>query len=275
MIIFELILLGLCFGSFVNALVWRLHKQSAAKKLKDPKKYSISQGRSMCVHCGHQLGVTDLLPIVSWLGLRGKCRYCRKKIPWQYPLVELATPLLFVGSYFFWPERIAEWEIAAFVLWLAALVGFVALVVYDLRWMLLPNKIVFPLYGVAALFVLARILQEKSLEPLLGAVIGILIGGGLFYLLFQLSGGKWIGGGDVKLGFLLGALVGGPLQAMLMLFLASVLGSVLGTSLIASKKATRKTRIPFGPFLITGAIVVMLFGAQLSGWYIDHVILVN
>lgn len=229
----------------------------------------------MCVHCGHQLKAADLLPIVSWLGLRGKCRYCRKSIPWQYPLVELVTPLLFVVSYLFWPETLTGLETAAFVLWLAALVGFVALVVYDIRWMLLPNKIVFPLYGIAALFVLARILHENSLEPLLSASIGVLIGGGLFYLLFQLSSGKWIGGGDVKLGFLLGALVGGPLQAMLMLFIASVLGSVFGGSLIASKKATRKTRIPFGPFLIVGAIVVMLFGQQISGWYMDHVILVD
>ncbi len=107
----------------------------------------------------------------------------QKKISPQYPLVELGTALLFAGSYLFWPARLAGWENLAFGLWLACLTGFVALIIYDIRWMLLPNKIVFSLYGFAGLFVLSKVLAESSLQPVLSALAGVLIGGGIFYLI--------------------------------------------------------------------------------------------
>lgn len=274
MIIVVLVLLGLSFGSFVNALVWRLRQQSlsseqrerGARKAKKAE-LSISKGRSMCVHCGHTLKAIDLLPVVSWLSLGGKCRYCHRKVSWQYPLVELSTAGLFVSTYLLWPNYVAGWEIVAFGLWLVSLTGFMALIVYDLRWMLLPNRIVFPLYGVAALFVLSRMAAEMSIAPLLSSLIGVLIGGGLFYLLFQVSQGRWIGGGDVKLGFLLGAIVGGPVQAVLVLFGASLLGTLITVPLMLSGRAGRHTRIPFGPFLIAAAIFTQLFGVALTDWY--------
>lgn len=274
MIIAILILLGLCFGSFVNAFVWRLHEQHKPKKQRKAgdKELSITKGRSMCVHCGHTLQTLDLIPVLSWLSLAGKCRYCKKSISPQYPLVELGTAALFVGSYFFWPNRLAGWENAAFALWLVCLTGFMALIIYDLRWMLLPNKIVFSLYGVAGLFIIAKLLSEKSPGPVLSALAGVLIGGGIFYLLFTISKGKWIGGGDVKLGFLLGALVGGPANALLVLFLASLLGSALALPLVAAGRAKRTTRIPFGPFLIIAAIIVQLFGSALTAWYVKNFI---
>src|SRR5580700_9634934 len=113
MIIVVLAVLGLCLGSFVNALVWRLHEQSNPKQKTKNKKQkakqlsanelSILRGRSMCPDCHHQLAAKDLVPVISWLDLRGKCRYCHRPISIQYPLVELATAGLFVFSYFFWP----------------------------------------------------------------------------------------------------------------------------------------------------------------------------
>src|SRR4051812_7602742 len=98
-----LVVLGLCFGSFVNALVWRIHEQAEQGSKKKPNKsyidkLSIRKGRSMCPHCRHELKALDLLPVVSWLALRGKCRYCGKPISVQYPLVELLTACLFVTS---------------------------------------------------------------------------------------------------------------------------------------------------------------------------------
>ena len=270
-----MVLLGLSLGSFINALVWRLHEQSKkSSKLKaQSSKLSIMHGRSMCPNCEHELAVSDLIPVVSWLALRGKCRYCPKPISWQYPLVELLTALLFTLSYLSWPHfqgRTLEMgEVVVFGLWLLSLTGLVALAVYDLRWMLLPNKIIFPLYGVATLMIIVQALQDSSAKPLASAAGGVLIGGGIFYILFQVSKGKWIGGGDVKLGFLLGALVGGPLSAAIMLFLASLIGSLFGGSLLLTHRISRGTRIPFGPFLIIAAIVVVLFGQQLSDWYID------
>lgn len=269
MIIAILILLGLCLGSFVNAFVWRLYQQSLPAKKRAAKKVdlSISKGRSMCVHCGHTLQAVDLIPILSWIGLRGKCRYCRRQISWQYPLVELTMAVLFVGSYLLWPNEITGWEIVNFSLWLVSLVAFMSLVIYDLRWMLLPNRIIFPMYGVATAAVLSRVAQDMSFKPLLDSLAGLLVGGGIFYVLFQLSGGRWIGGGDVKLGFLLGVLLGDPLQSALMLFGASLLGTIFTTPLLVSGRAKRDSRIPFGPFLIIAAVLVQLFGSSLIEWY--------
>jgi leader peptidase (prepilin peptidase) / N-methyltransferase len=270
------VLLGLGFGSFVNALVWRLHKQENSKSNKDKGRYSITRGRSECVHCGHKLAARDLLPIVSWLSLRGRCRYCKKSISWQYPLVEASTAALFVGSWVFWPQPLNSlWQYAEFGVWLACIVGFVALIVYDLRWMLLPNKIIFPLLALASLAaVVEGLFIERSFAPILEAGIGVLIGGGLFYVLYLLSDGRWIGGGDVKLGFLLGALVGGPMPSILMLFLASLLGTLMVLPLVLRGKASGKTKIPFGPFLIVSAVIVMLFGQKIIDWYMNQFIVI-
>ncbi len=268
MINIVLVLLGLCFGSFVNALVWRVRKQSKAKTKKGREKYSLSKGRSMCVHCGHILDAKDLLPVISWLSLRGKCRYCHKPISWQYPAVELLTPLLFIISYAFWPGPLQSFlEIASFVVWLALLVSFMALIVYDLRWMLLPNRIVFPAGILAAVYALIAVLQEGTVEAVVNTVLAVGVGGGLFYILFQVSNGRWIGGGDVKLGFVLGALLGDPSQAALMLFIASLLGTLVSLPMLLAKKLTPSTRVPFGPFLIVATIIVLLFGHDISDWY--------
>jgi prepilin signal peptidase PulO-like enzyme (type II secretory pathway) len=266
MIIVALLLLGLCLGSFVNALVWRLHMQAqtTAKTSKKKSQYSIARGRSMCPNCQHELSVADLIPLLSWIGLRGKCRYCSQPISWQYPLVEATTAGAFVASYVFWPLELDVYGSLYFGLWLVMLVGLAALVVYDLRWMILPNKVVFSLYWVASVMIMVQILSEQSLEPFVRALVGVLVGGGLFYLLFQLSNAKWIGGGDVKLGFLLGAVVGGPEPALLVLFFASLLGSVVSLPLLLTKKAHRGTKIPFGPFLILGAFVVQLVWTKKS-----------
>lgn len=270
MIVVVLILLGLCWGSFINAFVWRLREQSLpkSKQKHKGKDLSISRGRSMCVDCGHQLSAKDLVPILSWVSVKGKCRYCKKPISWQYPLVELVTAVLFVSSYIFWPNDISGIEIGVFSIWLTVIVGFMALIVYDLRWMLLPNKIVFPMYGLATAFVILSALDQQSISPILNSLYGILIGGGIFYVLFQVSKGAWIGGGDVKLGFLIGAIIGGPWAAFIMLFLASLLGTIVTVPLLALKKAKRGTRIPFGPFLIISAIIVQLFGQKIIDAYL-------
>src|SRR5581483_4356225 len=124
-----LAMLGLVFGSFVNALVDRIHaKQSWVK------------GRSHCDHCNHVLGPLDLIPLISWLSLGGKCRYCKKPISSHNPLIELATGLWFVLSYVFWPYDLnTSASLVFFICWLAASVGLMALLAYDALWMLLPN----------------------------------------------------------------------------------------------------------------------------------------
>jgi prepilin signal peptidase PulO-like enzyme (type II secretory pathway) len=255
MIVLLLILLGLVLGSFVNALVWRLHKQK-----------DWVTGRSECTHCHHELGPLDLVPVFSWIFLRGKCRYCHKKIE-DSPLVELALPALFVLSYVYWPMELAGRGLFEFVVWLVFLVGFMALTVYDLRWFLLPNKIVFPLIGLAIGQVLAAVAYDMDLRPLLLALCGAVVVAGIFYALFRVSNGTWIGGGDVKLGIVLGLLAGGLVEGFLLLFVASVAGMIAALPMILQGKANRKTQLPFGPFLILALIVVRLFGADIIDWY--------
>lgn len=250
-----LIALGLCLGSFVNAFVWRLHQGK-----------DWVNDRSECDHCHHKLGPSDLIPVLSWLLLRGKCRYCHKKIN-DSPLIEIAMPVLFALSYFFWPYDLAGSGLVSFVFWLVFLVGLLALAVYDLRWLLLPNKLVFPLIGLAIAQVITLSIYDQNWKLLLTSALGALVVAGIFYLLFQLSKGAWIGGGDVKLGIVLGLLAGGMLEGFLLLFVASVAGMVAALPMIIQGKAHRKTQLPFGPFLIVGLIVVTLFGADIINWY--------
>jgi prepilin signal peptidase PulO-like enzyme (type II secretory pathway) len=256
MVTLLLILLGLVLGSFVNALVWRLHE-----------KRNWIHERSECTHCHHQLGVLDLIPVFSWLWLRGKCRYCSKPIE-DTPLTELAVPALFVLSYYYWPLPLQGEGLFTFIVWLIFIVGFVALAVYDIRWFLLPNKIVFPLMGLAVFQLLVEfIFFSGSWRDLLGAALGVIVISGLFYALFVFSRGTWIGFGDVKLGVVLGLLAGGPLPALLLLFIASVLGMIFSLPLLFAGKASRKSYVPFGPFLLAAMVVVELFGSSLIDWY--------
>lgn len=262
LIVLLLIVLGLLFGSFVNAFVWRIHE----------KKDWVSD-RSECPHCHHKLGVWDLIPVLSWVFLKGKCRYCHKSIP-DSPLVELAVPALFALSYVFWPEPLRGVGLVSFVLWLVFVVGFVALAVYDLKWMLLPNVIVFPLMGLAALYVLSRFVLTGDWHELAGGLAGAAVISGLFYVIFALSKGKWIGFGDVKLAVVLGLLAGGVVPALLVLFIASLVGTLLSLPLVLAGKANRKSHLPFGPMLIAGMVVVMLFGQAIIDWYTNLVLFV-
>lgn len=256
MTVIVLILLGLVLGSFVNAFVWRLHQ----------KKNWVSD-RSECDHCHHKLAPKDLIPVASWLMLRGKCRYCGKPIG-DSPVTELALPLLFVLSYLFWPQPLEGEGLMTFIFWLVFLVGFTILAVYDIRWFLLPNKVVFPLIGLAILQLALQLLFfDAALRDVLGAALGVLIISGSFYVLFVVSKGAWIGFGDVKLGVVLGILAGGPLPALLLLFLASMLGMIYSLPLLMAGKAGRKSHIPFGPFLLAAMVLVQLFGADILGWY--------
>ncbi len=252
-------------GSFINALVYRLWWQENSSKTSE--KRSILTGRSICPNCKRMLMPKDLIPVVSWLWLRGKCRYCDKPISIQYPLVEFITAVLFIISYTFWPYEISGLGIAVFSLWLAILTGLIALAVYDLRWMILPNKLIFPLFILVVAVILLQAVVNSDYGYIVSSLWGAIIGGGIFYVLFQVSDGKWIGGGDVKLGFLLGAITGGAIPAFIMLFVASLLGSLLSIPIIFKNRLNTKAKIAFGPFLILSSIIVILFGERIIELY--------
>lgn len=287
-----LAILGLAWGSFVNALVWRFHEQAEISKARrraakhsgaagakaratSAKELSILNGRSMCPSCRHTLSASDLIPVVSWLVLGGKCRYCKQPISPQYPLVEALVALVFVVSYLFWPLTLAS--VASFIifgLWLAAVVVLVALAVYDLRWQLLPNRLVLMLAILALAQAVVIITTANSpVSSLVEHIIAAAIGGGIFYIILVISRGKWIGGGDVKLGFVLGLLAGSWGASILLLFLAAVAGTLASLPLLATKKLGRKSVIPFGPFLILATIIVVIWGSPVINWYLNLITL--
>ena len=269
--------LGLVFGSFINALVWRLSQQldknGDAKKLsaKKKKELSIVSARSMCPSCKHQLSALDLVPVFSWLFLKGKCRYCKKPISAQYPLVELLTAGLFALSAYAWNFD-QTWMVATFITWLICLVGLVALAVYDAKTMILPDKIIFKLYLVAIAGLIIELLLGRPPADILQIAGSVFVSGGIFYILYQVSQGKWLGGGDVKLGLLIGLLLPNALQAALMLFLASILGTITSILLSVNKKIERSSKIAFGPFLIASTIIVVLYGQSIIDWYLNIIV---
>lgn len=273
MVIVALIVVGLCMGSFVNALVWRLREQElqAAKKKPDAKylkRLSIAKGRSMCPGCKHELAAKDLLPVVSWLTLRGRCRYCHKPISAEYPIVEAATALVFTASYLWWPEDIAGIVWLQFVVWLAAVVALMALLVYDLHWKLLPDRVMALLAALGGVYALITITESaEPIKQLVSTAMAVAVGGGIFYILFQISSGKWIGGGDVKLGWALGLFLATPGHALLMIFMASLLGTALSLPFLLMGKLNRASVIPFGPFLIAAAYIGVLWGDSILDWY--------
>lgn len=277
MIIAVIFVLGLCIGSFTNALVWRIHEQQKPKKARrvPQKDLSIVKGRSMCPHCHHKLAWYDLLPVISWLQLRGRCRYCRAEISWQYPLVEIITAVVFAASYVYWPLSMSGLQIALFALWLLILGAFMALAIYDLRWMILPNRIIYPLQGVAAVFALITIMgSDHVLHSVLLLAYALIGSAGLFYGLHTISQGRWIGGGDVRLAFAIGLILASPSLVFLMLFIASLIGTLIAIPMMIAGKARQNTKLPFGPLLIVATIIVYLFGTAMIAWYNRQLLIV-
>lgn len=256
-----LVVAGLAFGSFAGALVWRL------KNNKD-----FVKDRSVCEHCNHVLGPIDLVPIISWLALKGRCRYCKAKIGWLPLILELSLPILFVISYLYWPLGFSG--VAAqlsFVFWLGYIVLLAALFVYDLKWFLLPDKIVFVLIGLALLDAMLRvsITGENYFTHILFGVVPI---AGLYGLLYFVSKGKLVGLGDAKLGIFMGIVLGWQ-SALLALILANLFGLLLVLPGLVRKRLTYKSRVPFGPFLIAAFFITGLWGNALIDWYIFNVLL--
>lgn len=278
-----LVLIGLCMGSFAGATVWRLR----ARQLVDDKangeevsekeyktllplmQHQLTADRSRCLHCGHILKWYDLIPLISWTLLRGKCRYCHRPIGWLEPLIELGMASLFLISYIVWPYPLqTPLEAMHFVLWLVAIVLLVMLFVYDLEWFLLPNVLMFPLIGIS--LVVTLLIFSKSSEPaaalvtILGAVVLL---SGLYFLLWIASKGRWIGFGDVKLGLALALLLSDWQLAFIALFAANVIGCLIVIPAMIAGTVTRKTRVPFGPLLIIGMLIAFFFGSPILQWY--------
>jgi prepilin signal peptidase PulO-like enzyme (type II secretory pathway) len=244
---------GLCVGSFLNVVVYRLEKKESLK------------GRSFCPHCRHKLSWKDLFPVLSFIFLRGKCRYCHKKISAQYPLVELST------AFVFWAIFIDKFASTAFLItgdiinliflfYIAS--SLIVIFVYDLRHYIIPDKILLPAIVITFLY---QIFSFKV--DILNLLLGMVIGSVFFLIIFLISRGRWMGFGDVKLAVLMGALLGFP-NILLALFSAFFLGAIIGALLMFLKKKNFKSEIPFGPFLIIGTFIAMFYGTEIIKWYL-------
>ena len=248
---------GLAIGSFLNVVIWRV-----------PLGASIVSPPSACTSCGTPISPRDNVPVVSWLLLRGRCRHCESPISARYPIVEVATGVAFVlvtGG------AIVGVYPAAFVLPLAYFVAIsIALALIDLDTHTLPNKIVLPSYlVVGGLLVLASAL-EADWSRLLTSALGMIILFGFYFLLAMISP-RGMGFGDVKLAGVIGLLLGwlgwGPLAVGG--FAAFLVGGVFSMLLIVTKRVSRKGGIPFGPWMIAGALVGVAVGDPLIEWYLS------
>ena len=259
-----MIVAGLMVGSFLTAFVDRL---------RDGRNFVI--GRSACDHCGAKLSWLDLIPLLSWVCLLGRCRHCRAQVSCYYPAVEMVSVTVFVLFYLLWPATFTGYDLALFLIWMPILVGLLALAIYDLRFFLLPNKIILPLAIWSLLLIGVQYLQgtEGVIWLLPNAVGGILVGGGLFYIIFQLAP-HYIGGGDVKLGAYLGLLLADWRLAFMMIALSAILGSLIGLlgMFVTKQTAGLKTSLPFGPFLIVATLLVFWFGADILSWYNTNIL---
>lgn len=248
--------LGLAIGSFLNVVVWRL-----------PRGASLSSPPSACPWCGHAIRWFDNVPLVSWLVLRGRCRDCGEPISVRYPLVELGTAVFFAAVAVWSAFQPAGFWLLAPFLYLAAVS--VALALIDLDTKTLPNRIVLPSLVVAPILLAVTSLGAGEWWPLLWALVG---GAALFvfYLVLALVYPSGMGFGDVKLAALLGLYLGylgwGPV--IVGAFAAFLLGGIFSIVLLAAARATRKTGIPFGPWMLLGAWVGIVFGREISTGYL-------
>lgn len=245
MSIILLTVLGLILGSFINAVVWRLHSGE-----------SITRGRSMCPNCKHQLGAADLVPVISWLLQRGKCRYCHKSYGTHYIMVEILAAALFGLS----GLMLVSLGPVTLGLWLAILVCVLILALYDAQWYLLPNKVMHPTLVLGFVYFVLRFEAASSLLQLVAA----LAAAGTFYALWWLSRGKLMGGADSKLVLLMGFVLV-PQLLVLALALGFMLGGVGAAVLLYGKRKGLQDQMPFGPYLVAGLILAQLFGLQLLG----------
>ncbi|KKQ27440.1 MAG: Type 4 prepilin-like protein leader peptide-processing enzyme [Candidatus Magasanikbacteria bacterium GW2011_GWC2_37_14] len=242
-------IIGLCFGSFLNALVYRIHEKKSLWT------------RSACPNCQKEIIWYDNIPVFSFLFLKGKCRNCHNKISWQYPLVELALGILFLVPTLFISYPDLKILISLLVQWLIIFdLAFIFL--YDYKYQEILDLSIWPL--VIFLFDFNYFFEVFSIVNML---IAVAIGGGFFLLQYLISRGRWIGGGDIILGVLMGVILGWP-NILLALFIAYILGGIVGVILLLLKKKQANSEIPFGTFLVIGTLVAMWWGNRIVEWYL-------
>ena len=241
-------LLGLVLGSFYNVVIYRY-----------PAGLSIIRPRSYCPRCRRTLRSADLIPIFSYLFLRGRCRYCREKIPFRYAAVELAGAAILIAL--FWRFGFST----GFFKYMPILSLLLIISVIDLDIQKIPNLFVALILGWALLWQLF-----SPALSWLDALLGLLVGGGATFLVAMISRGG-MGGGDIKLLAALGFLAGWR-DLLLLLFVAVLLGAIVGIAMIIIQKKNGKTALPFGPFIAAAYLIALFWGEQIWSFYFTTIL---
>jgi len=267
---FSLFFMGLIIGSFLNVVILRFEESRGFFH------WPALTGRSRCPHCRKILRWHELIPLVSFLSQKGRCRRCRKRLTVQYPLVEFLSGLIFLLPIYFYSLS-PDYLLFSAILIMAALT-LLTLSVVDLQRFVIPDQLNFFLgfLGAAAVFAprpesflgpaarLAGFFDAPLPNRLLGAAAGFALLG----LIYFLSRGRAMGFGDVKLAAAIGLLLGWP-DVFLALALSFVIGALFGIFWILTGRKKFKSAVPFGPFLAAGTMIVILFGRQLVGIYFN------
>lgn len=272
MFILFLFLFGLAVGSFLNVVIYRLDTKEGVVK-----------SRSKCRNCGKILTWCELIPILSFIIQKRRCRKCKKLLSFQYPLVELFTGVIFaLFAYYKLPFTIHYSLLATgYFFWFYYFAVLIIIFVYDYKYYIIPDKIIIP--AILISFIVAvftrlnffKILAGKDLfipanNSITELFFSILVGAGFFFFLILVSQGKWMGFGDVKLAVFMALILGWP-NILAALFFSFISGSVVSLFLMAFKEKQMKDQIPFGPFLVLGTFGALFFGEKLINWYLQYI----
>lgn len=289
-------LLGLIVGSFINVLTLRWPDDGRSLKIRQ-----ITSGRSHCPKCHQTLKWIDLIPVLSFIFLRRRCRYCHEKISWQYPVVEIIMGLVFSGVsytvlninffryYLFSDFRAHFWILAIILLWFFFSALLIALSIIDLKKYLLPDQLLFPGIGIALLADFGFHFLSRSLasgfphggltflgsyadslvllfSPIVSYVLGAVVLAGFLFLLYFFSHGRAMGFGDVKLAIFIGLILG-LFGGILSFMISFIIGAIVSLFIIIFKRKRLNDAIPFGPFLTLGVFFVIFLGEAIVNFY--------
>jgi len=245
---FLIFILGLIIGSFLNVVIYRL-----------PEGKSIVYPPSHCPDCGHKLSPLELIPVFSYIFLRGKCKSCRTDISIRYPIIELLTGIIFIINYIYISDLIS---LTAGLIFSSLLV---VLTMIDFDHQILPDKLT--LGGLIVGFIFSFFRSDITV---IYSLIGVLAAGGLLFLIAYLSKGG-MGGGDIKMMAMVGSFTG-PIIAVSSIFLGAVIALIAHLPGLVSGKTGMKTKLPFGPFLALASLIFWFWSDKIFKWYISFLI---
>jgi len=247
-IIFLILIIGLCIGSFLNVCIYRI-----------PREESISFPPSHCTSCGYNLRFYDLIPLLSYITLKGKCRKCKDKISLQYPLVEIINSILYLGLYIKFGYTIDFLKYAL----LTSLLLVIGIIDLKTKYVYRSTTITGLIMGVAFFIFNWITLKEFPIDYLLGFIIGVTI----IFIIVKLTGG--MGEGDIEIAAICGLFLGAK-NVLLVLFLSFIFGGIIGVLILILKLKGRKDEIAFGPYIVLGAMVAIFIGDIIIKWYTNY-----